>query len=167
MDRPRGRATHRVRSAAARAGRLLPANGSVDDLIARLAAERGRPITVMTAPLSPAEPSGLWLATESVDWIVVPEAMGPVQRTAVICHELSHILLEHVPLGSDAEREELARVVAPHVDQSVALRILARYGYSDVLESEAESLGTVLVGRLAQRAERQRVIDDTVSDRLR
>lgn len=109
----------------------------------------------------------MWIATERNDWIVVPKRIGSAQRTAIICHELAHILLGHVPLGSDSDLDAFARLVGPNVDPSIATRILARFCYADDLEAEAEALGTLLATKLAQRAERLRMVRDAVSDRLR
>jgi hypothetical protein len=145
----------------------MPHSGVVDDFASAVSADRGRPIRLMSAELGPQEPSGLWIATERCDWIVVPDTVGSAQRTAIICHELSHILLDHVLLGGDADSDSLVRLVAPDVSPAVARRMLARFSYADDLEVAAEALGTLLVAKLAQRAELVRVTDDAVSDRLR
>jgi hypothetical protein len=75
--------------------------------------------------------------------------------------------LGHVPLGTDSDLDALVALIAPHVDPAVARQILARFSYADDLEAEAEALGTLLVTKLAQRAERHRMTYDPVSDRLR
>jgi hypothetical protein len=165
--RQRARTARRVRSAAARTDGLLPETGLVDDLIRSVSVERHRAIRLFTEDLGPYEPSGFWIATQRHDWIVVPKRIGAAQRTAIICHELAHMLLGHMPLGSDADLDELVRLVAPHVDPAIAKRFLARFSYADDLEAEAEALGTLLVTKLAYRAERLRMMRDAVSDRLR
>jgi len=146
---------------------LVPASGQVDDLTHAVSADRGRPIQLLAEDLGPREPSGLWIATGQSDWIVVPNGIGAAQRTAIICHELAHILLGHVPLGANSDLDALAGLVAPNVDPTVATRILARFSYADDLEAEAEALGTMLVTKLAHRAESLRMKHDAVSDRLR
>lgn len=167
VTRQKAKAGQRVRSATARASRLMPPTGIVDDLVESLAADQGRPIRMLAEDLGPREPSGMWIATEKADWIVVPTGVGSAQRTAIICHELAHILLGHTPIGADGDLDALVSLVAPDLDPAVARQILARYCYSDDLEAEAEALGTLLVTKLAHRAERLRMTDDAVSDRLR
>lgn len=165
--RQKAKAAQRVRSAVARAMRLMPSSGMVDDLAESLAADQGRPVRMLAEDLGPREPSGMWIATEKADWIVVPNGVGSAQRTAIICHELAHIPLGHTSTGADGDLDALVSLVAPDLDPAVARRILARYCYADDLEAEAEALGTLLVTKLAHRAERLRMTDDAVSDRLR
>jgi len=146
---------------------LVPASGLVDDLVRSVSDERGRPIHVAEENLGPKEPSGLWVAGDGVDLIVVPDRIGSSQRTAIICHEVAHILLGHVPLGVGSDLDGLVELVAPHVDVSVAKQILGRFSYADDLEAEAEAFGTILVTKLAERSRRLRIKRDSVSDRLR
>lgn len=166
--RQRTRGTHRVRPVAARAGKLMPRSGLVDDLVEAIAADRGRPIRMMSEDLGPEDPFGLWIPRSQADWIIVPNGIGAAQRTAIVCHELSHILLGHSPMPYGvADVDALVGQIAPDVDPSVARRFLARSWYDDDLEAEAESLGTILAAKLAQRREHRRVTHDAVSDRLR
>lgn len=165
--RQKARTGRHLRLVSARADDFMPTSGAVDDLVGEISAKRTRPIRVTAEDLGPSEPSGLWIATEQTDWIVVPAGIGSAQRRAIICHELAHILLEHVPLGSPEAVEELVSLVAPHIDPEVARRFLTRFSYADDLEAEAEELGTVLVTKLAQRSAGQRAVHDGVSDRLR
>ncbi|WP_188897504.1 hypothetical protein [Microlunatus endophyticus] len=145
----------------------MPATGLVDDLVRSVSGERGRPIHVVEEDLGPNEPSGLWVAGEGVDLIVIPTSIGSSQRTAIICHELAHILLGHVPIGADSDLDGLVDLVAPHVDAAVAKQMLGRFSYADDLEAEAEAFGTILVTKLADRTRRLRLKGDSVSDRLR
>ena len=77
------------------------------------------------------------------------------------------MLLRHEPVGEAAQLAQLATVVAPDVSPSVAQRILARHGYAEEVEIEAETLATRLVARLTTCAEQSRLAEDTVSSRLR
>lgn len=167
MARQRDKGVVHIGRAGTRALALVPETGLLADLLTAASARRCRPIRLMPVDLGPDEPSGLWVATEHADWIVLPELAGPAQQEAVICHELAHILLGHQPPGTGDELAVLAHQVAPDIDAEVARRIMSRYGYADDVEAEAEAMGTLLVTRLADRAERHRVVDDSVSDRLR
>ena len=49
----------------------------------------------------------------------------------------------------------------------MARQLLARHGYADDLEAEAEQLATVLVARLGRNAQAETLRRDAISDRLR
>jgi len=155
------RATHE------RALRLVPDTGSVEDLVNNVSDAVGRPVVLLPFDLGRSEPTGLWIATEGGDYVVFPSSASEAERAAIVCHELSHILLKHEPVGEAAQLAQLAAIVAPDINPSVARRILARHGYAQDVEVEAETLATRLVARLATRAERNRLTQDTVSSRLR
>lgn len=168
--RQTAKAARQVRSVAARASRLVPRNGDVDELVSAISAERARPIRVMAEDLHPSGPFGVWFPTAKNDWIIIPKGIGAAARTATICHELAHMLLGHEPrpLMSFADLDELVARIAPEIDPEIAKRILlARSLYDDDLEIDAEVLATVLVTKLAQSADRHRLTDDVVSERLR
>ena len=167
MERQSTRSAHAVRSAASRAGRLMPANGTVESLANNLARERGRPIRVLPHDLGPHDPSGFWIAPEANDWIVIPERVGSAQRTAIICHELAHILLGHTRQDTDAYANWVATHVAPDIDPVIVRRFLARSWYEDDVEFEAEELASQMVAMLARQSERNRLAQDSVSNRLR
>lgn len=155
-----------TRSVRARVLRLVPDTGMVDDLVDAIAAAQGRPIRLLPFELAANSPTGLWIATNEADYLVYPANASAVERTAIVCHELSHIVLQHQPAGVD-EPDLLAALVAPNVDPAVARRFLTRHGYAEDVEAEAETLATMLVTRLARRADRHAVSRDAISDRLR
>ncbi len=155
------------KSARARALRLVPDTGDLEDFVHVVGASRGRSIRLMPFPLEPSSPTGLWIATEQADYVVYPEDASPAEKAAIICHELAHMLLHNEPVGGVDLLAEMAAMVAPRVDPAVARRFLARHGYLQDVEAEAETLATVLVTCLARRAERYAFSLDDVSDRLR
>lgn len=155
------------RAAHQRALRLVPANGQLDDLVENVAAATGRPVSLLAFALGRGEPTGLWIATDVANYVVYPEAASAAERTAIVCHELAHILLDHEPQGEAARLAELAATVAPNISPAVARRMLARHGYGEGVEAEAEDLATRLVTRLASCGERDRITQDTISSRLR
>lgn len=167
MNRRRAKTPRGSRAARERALRLVPATGRVEDLVENVSRAVGRSVALLPFDLGRSEPTGLWVATERGDYVVFPTSASEVERTAIICHELSHILLKHAPVGEAAQLAQLATVVAPDISPSVAQRILARHGYAQEVEIEAETLATRLVTRLATCAERRRLDQDTVSSRLR
>ena len=74
---------------------LLPTPWSADEFVRRVAADRNRSILLLTYPLSTEDPTGFWLSTSAVDYIVVPVNASGGRRDAIICHELAHIVLGH------------------------------------------------------------------------
>jgi len=150
-----------------RALRLVPASGRLDDLVENVAAATGRPVHLLAFALGRGEPTGLWIATDTGNYVVYPEAASAAERTAIICHELAHILLDHEPQSEAARLDDLVATVAPNIDPAIARRMLARHGYGEGVEAEAEDLATRLVARLASRGERDRIAQDTISSRLR
>ncbi len=156
-----------LRLARSRAVRMVPDSGVVDDLVSAVSAARSRAVQLLPFDMGLSSPSGMWIATEQADYVVFPSDASSAERTAVICHELAHMLLNHQP-GAETERlSQMAELVAPNLDPSVARRFLGRHGYNEAVEAEAEHLATALVTRLARNAEADAVRRDTVSDRLR
>lgn len=167
MSRPRAKASTSSRAAHERALKLVPATGRVDDLVENVSRAMGRSVALLPFDLGRSEPTGLWIATERGDYVVFPSSATEAERAAIVCHELSHILLKHEPVGEAAQLAQLAAVVAPDISPSVAQRILARHGYAQEVEIEAETLATRIVARLVTNAEQSRLAQDTVSSRLR
>lgn len=156
-----------AKGARASALKLVPANGAVDDLVTAVGRTRRRVIHLLDVDLGPGEPTGMWIATDQADYVVHPADASAAERTAVICHELAHMLLGHQPQAEGDSSVRMATVVAPDIDPEVAQRFLRRHGYAEPVEAEAEHLGTLLVAQLARNAEAHVVRRDAVSDRLR
>lgn len=146
---------------------MVPVTGLVDDLVRGYSRDRCRTIELLPFDLGTDSPSGLWIATEQADYIVFPVDASASERTAIICHEIAHMVLDHQPEAEVDRLSQLAALVAPGVDPDVARRFLARHGYDDDVEAEAEQLATVLVTRLVRNAEVHAIRRDAVSDRLR
>ena len=159
--------TRTAKAARASAVKLVPDNGDVEDLVAAVGGARRRAIHLLGADLGPTGPTGMWIATEHGDYIVHPVDASAAERTAVICHELAHMLLGHQPEDDGKAWQQMAATVAPDIATEVAQRFLGRHGYADRLEADAEHLGTVLVTQLARHAAAKTVRRDAVSERLR
>lgn len=159
--------TRTAKAARAGAMKLVPDSGDVEDLVAAVGSTRRRAVHLLGADLGPTGPTGMWIATEHGDYIVHPADASAAERTAVICHELAHMLLGHQPEGDDEAWQQMAATVAPDIAIEVAQRFLGRHGYADRLEADAEHLGTVLVTQLARNAAANTLRRDAVSERLR
>jgi hypothetical protein len=122
MVRLMSRPSSRVR-AQARALKLMPATGRVEDLVEAVSAAQEWPVRLLPFDLGRGAPSGLWIATGAADYIVYPSGASAAERTAIICHELSHILLQHEPVGETAQLAQTAAMVAqvPYGNQLIEL----------------------------------------------
>lgn len=122
-----------IRLAHSRALRLVPATGLVDDLLVAVSQERRREVHLLPADLGPEAPTGMWISTDSAEYIVYPGDASSAERTAVICHELAHMLLDHQPEAQVDRRSQMATTVAPSIKPDVAQRFLHRHGYGSTL----------------------------------
>ena len=129
---------------------LLPTPWSADEFVRRVAADRNRSILLLTYPLSTEDPTGFWLSTSAVDYIVVPVNASGGRRDAIICHELAHIVLGHDarPAPDDAGLTALA----PNSPPGLVARFLPRAGYDAAIEREAENLATRLIAYVQARS---------------
>ncbi|MFH7596304.1 hypothetical protein WDV06_14535 [Streptomyces racemochromogenes] len=106
---------------------------SLDTLCARMADRRGRPIRLHPLPREAAESGvcGLWVGTESVDYVFYEAHTTPLHREHIVLHELGHILFGHHSL----EGEE--------VDGRAPV-VLGRTNYTTRQEQEAEMLASMI-----------------------
>lgn len=124
-------------------------SAGIEDAAALVGRQRGRPIRLLPGEFGSGTLSGLWIACDSTDYIVHPSDALPTRRTAIIAHELAHMLLRHEPQTTIEGAEQLAKVLAPTLDPSIARRLLARHAECTPEEIEAERLGTELLARLS------------------
>ncbi|MGH8791216.1 MAG: hypothetical protein ACRDXX_01025 [Stackebrandtia sp.] len=98
----------------------LPADAGLDELVAAIAAARGRKLLLchMHAELPP-ERHGAWIATDVCDRVVVPAGAS----IDVIVHDLAHALCDHAPdvtgpaelvytRAQEDEADHMARLIA-------------------------------------------------------
>lgn len=139
-----------VRTALAGLDQHIPVPWDIDGLVARLAAHRRRPITLVAwaFPAGDGFPSGLWIPSAKADYIFYDAAASPGRREQTIGHELGHVLLEHTPRLQDAPAG-LIGALTPSVSPALARRFLAlaRAGYGEREEAIAEEFGTSLIRR--------------------
>lgn len=123
------------------------------DLIKHLASVRGRPVHVasLTAEAATSDRcSGLWLSTETEDWIFADPTSDGEERDLIIGHELGHIILDHPPDVTISNWD--LRRLAPTLDPDRVRSALRRANYDTQSEREAETLGTlILTGRAGSR----------------
>ena len=148
---------------------LIPQPWSAEEFIGQLSRSRQRPIHLLTYPLSTGDPTGFWLFTTAVDYIVVPDSATGARRDAIIGHEIAHIVLGHDPQPVN-QLDGLA-ALAPSSSPELVARFLPRHGYQAGIEQEAETLATRLIAYIdahsGDSAGRSATEHDRISDRLR
>jgi Zn-dependent peptidase ImmA (M78 family) len=134
----------------------LPDPFDVAELCRDVGRRRGRPIVLAALQLAAAGPCGLWLATDSLDYICYEEHTSRLHQQHIVLHELGHVLCGHggpIPLegmlagpGTDAVRIMLAR---------------RHSGFHSGHEAEAELFAYTVLDRVArQRPPRAGGADD-------
>lgn len=126
---------------------LVAPDGDIDTTLARIAARRQRVITITELATPPGGPSGAWVKMAKQDLFIVKDGASPTRREAILCHELGHLLLDHKGELSLPHLE----AIAPDVPRDLAARYLARHGYDDEQEREAELFATLLLAELKGR----------------
>ncbi|MCC9312367.1 hypothetical protein LN042_35835 [Kitasatospora sp. RB6PN24] len=115
-----------------------------------VARQRRRPLRLV--PLQNAAgqdlPCGLWIGLPAVDLVFYEAGAAPILKTQIVLHEISHMLLDHGAPATDVPAlpgltadEELG------LDTDRVLALLARNGYTDRQEADAEALATLLLER--------------------
>lgn len=118
-----------------------------------LQSQRGRALTIGPMPAQePGEPSGVWIATESGDYVFVDETVRPLHRQHIVLHELAHIICDHH--GAPVMSEHDAAVLLPSLSAEMVSRVLGRTRYTNAEEQEAEMLATLIAQRVQARGQR-------------
>ena len=149
----------------------MPVDGDVEKFVGAVAVHRGRPIRLCECPLEADDPSGLWMPLPDKDLVLLAEGITYEHRTAVVCHEVAHMLLGHQTQGGATDVTLISVALESSIDPSVAARFFTRHDYEDAEESEAEALATQIASELGRRAianaESEALSRDHISSRLR
>lgn len=149
----RGKHPQQVKEAIRAAEAMLPESGEVEGLLDRLSQDRGRPMTLLVAPLASAV-SGILISTEKADYVAVSEGASPERQCAIVCHEIAHALLGHDedrPLSESLLESGLLRGLDPSLIHSV---VAARHAYAHSSETDAEIVATYISVELRRRVMR-------------
>lgn len=126
----------------------IPDPFDVDVMCQQLAAQRGRPIRVVTAAEAAEHmPCGVWIATATEDVLVVAPDVTEVHREHIILHEVGHMVCSHASSTSDLRA--LSARLMPHLDPELVRHVLGRTSYTNPQEWEAELFATMLGSRLS------------------
>ncbi|WP_051386288.1 hypothetical protein [Actinokineospora inagensis] len=130
----------------------LPARMDLAALCEHLAAARGRPLHVVPVAMGASQPCGLWVATRDADWIFYDEATTRAHREHIILHEIGHMICCH--RGGGQLDADTATAFFPDIDPRLVRDMLARTGYSDEQEQQAEVMAYLLARRLRDHGTR-------------
>jgi hypothetical protein len=154
-----------TRGAAARRARQLPLPNPFDmpTLCREIGRRRGRPIVLAALPLAAAGPCGLWLATDSLDYICYEEHTSRLHQQHIVLHELGHILCGHG--GAVPVDMTLAGLFAGPGIEAIRIMLARQHGdYLAAHEAEAERFAYTVLERVARsRPPRAEGADDPPS----
>lgn len=127
----------------------IPHTVDLEAVRAWAAAVRGRPVQLRAMPEVAASPTGLWIATDTEDLVLVQAHTSALHARHIAFHEIAHMLWQHENTDHASTAGPL-----PHLDLPVVRRVLARGHDSggrdgDRREQEAEMLATILSARAA------------------
>ncbi len=126
----------------------------VAELCRRVGEERGKPIRLVPHPIPVPGPFGVWITTESADYVLYQRETSKAHQGHIVLHELGHILAGH---RSDEEDDMLLAELYPDVEPDavrekypdLALdavrRALRRTSYDTEQEREAETVATIIL----------------------
>ena len=106
---------------------------------------RQRPVYLLPFNLGP-ELLGVWIATDTADYIYYEHDTTPYHQRHIVLHEGSHILMgHHGPALTD-----LISSLTPHLDPKLVRSFLCHSAFDEQEEAEAEVLSTLIEERLDQ-----------------
>ena len=154
VSKPTRSVTRRqVRAALNAIDDLIPEPWSMELLVQRIEALRGRPIRLVAADFpATSVVSGLWIGARDVDFICFNRTASPAVREQTIGHELGHLLMNHQLTDGSSAAAVTQLLSAESVSPALIQRFLARSSYGDAAEAAAEEFGT----RLVQAGRRRR-----------
>lgn len=128
----------------------LPPVGSVLDLVPFMENRLDRSIRLMPFTPDPSDPDsldasapcGLWLATETTDYVFYDTGISLPYAEIILGHEFAHMLKRHRG-NSSVAAGDLGGLITD-IDPSTVQLVLGRTRYNDPDEFEAEMLGSLL-----------------------
>ncbi|TCP50783.1 hypothetical protein EV191_10743 [Tamaricihabitans halophyticus] len=114
----------------------------VAELCRRVGEQRGRTIRLLAHPIPVPGPFGVWIATESADYICYQRETTRAHQAHIILHELGHIIAGH---GGEEQDDPLLAELYPDLDPDAVRRALRRTAYDTAQEREAEAVATIIL----------------------
>lgn len=124
----------------------IPAPWDLNEFLARLERRRGRSIRVIPLPQMPRELCGIYVPTDTVDYVFHDDGASPLHREHIIMHEIGHVIFGHDNGGLSVD--DVAPLLFPRLDPAIVRRVLGRTAtYQRREEAEAETLATMIMRR--------------------
>lgn len=114
----------------------------VHELCQRLGEYRGRPIRLVPYSLPVPGPFGLWVATNTTDYIFYQKETSPPHQDHIILHEVGHILADDT---SDESDPVVWQTLLPDIPYDAINRALRRTAYEEKHELDAEMIATIIM----------------------
>ncbi|NUP53970.1 MAG: hypothetical protein HOW97_42630 [Catenulispora sp.] len=140
----------------------LPEPFSAEAFVARLAADRGRPIELVPVSSRPRVPCGLLVTLEHTDVIVYFADTAALHREHIILHEAAHLLCGH-DQGAPMQTGSAAGLF-PTLSPGLVQRVLGRTAYNAPQEREAELVASLIRCKAAARASAPRAAAGAAED---
>lgn len=142
------------------AGLEIPDPFDIRVLCENVAARRGRPLHVLELPQGAPTgmPCGMWMGTQSADFIWYDASTSQAHADHIIAHELAHMLCDHFGPAD----EVLSVSLAPQISPATVKLMLGRTRYDTAQEREAELLASLLTAPAAVPPE----VEEPVLSRL-
>lgn len=121
----------------------VPEPFDVDVFCANVAARRGQRVQLHELPTGVGRVCGLYVSLPAVDHVFFATGTSPRHQQHIIVHELMHLLFGHGGLRGFSP-EVLERLL-PGLDAGLVRAALARGGYSDPEEREAETVASLVM----------------------
>jgi hypothetical protein len=120
---------------------------SIEELCRHIGELRQRSVRLILLTLPSAGPHGLWVSTESHDYIFVEQLLVPVHQQQVILHEIGHVVCDHH--ASPILTEEASQLLLPSLDVNVVRQVMGREHSNSEAEIEAEFVGSLIGQRIS------------------
>ncbi|MGW3207614.1 toxin [Streptomyces sp. NPDC001135] len=141
--RRRGLAQLRRSCEARLAALMLPKPYDIATLCARLSRRRSRPLHLIPIAMQAAQPCGLWMASDSADFVLFEARTTRPHQDHIIAHELAHIICDH--RSSSSLDDTTAQLMFPDLEPELVRDMLGRTNYSDTQEREAEMMASLIL----------------------
>ncbi len=135
----------------------------VETLCRLLGERRGRPIRLVPYGLPVSGPSGLWIGTDSADYIFHQRETSKAHQDHIIMHEVGHILAGHSNREADGG---VLQALMPNISPDVVKSMLGRTSYDEEQEREAELIATIIMGWAMLEETRPRPSGDRATRRI-
>jgi hypothetical protein len=114
----------------------------VTELCRRLGTQRGKPIRLVEHPIPIPGPFGVWIATETADYILYQQHTSKSHQDHIVLHEIGHMIAGHQ--GEEHENQAIEQLL-PGMQPAAVRRSLLRTSYDNEHELEAETVATIIL----------------------